>query len=86
MRHNQRLTFEDLRDETRAAVEQFAASQAALARELGVTRGAVSRAMKEAGPALASLQRRIVEHLTGYRIEEKVEVTFRALRSEGDQG
>ena len=85
MRHNQRLTFEDLRDETKTAVEGFATSQAALARELGVTRGAVNRAMKEAGPALASLQGRIIEHLTGYRIEEEVEVTFRALRKESGQ-
>ena len=82
MRHNQRLTFEELRDETQAAVEQFAESQSALARELGVTRGAVSRAVKEAGSALSSLQCRIIEHLTGYRVEEEVEVSFRALRKE----
>ena len=42
----------------------------------------MSRAAKEAGSKLASLQRRIIEHLTDYRLEE--ETRFR-VRREADQ-
>ena len=81
MRHRQVLTFEELRDEAAAAVEQKAKSQAAVARQLGVTRGAVNRAVKEVGSGLADLQMRIIEHLTDYRIEPEPAM-FRVLRKE----
>lgn len=78
VRNNQRLTYEQLRDEVASAVADYAESQAALARELDVTRGAVNRAVKEAGPMLVRLQKRIIEHLTEYHIED----TFTVRRKE----
>lgn len=72
MRDGTELDFEELRAETAAAVDESAESQAAVARELGVHRSAVSRAVKETGPRLQELQRRILRHLTPYRIERHV--------------
>lgn len=78
MRKGQKLDFEALRREALAAIEQSGKSQSQVGRELDVSRGAVSRAVKEAGSKLASLQRRIIEHLTAYRLEE--ETRFRVHR------
>ena len=69
MRHNQKMNYEQLRDEVRTAVDA-APSQAEVARSMDISRGAVNRAMKETGPTLAGLQIRILEHLTPYRIEQ----------------
>ena len=82
VRHRQQLTYEGLRDEAAAAVEKSGESQAAVARALDVTRGAVSRAVKEAGPGWqVDLQIQIIEHLTPYRIKQEP-VVFRALKKE----
>ena len=81
MRHNQKFDYEGLCAEAANAVAQYAKSQAAVARELGVTRGAVSRALKEAGPTFSDLQRRIIDHLTAYRIEPEP-VMFRVVRKD----
>ena len=82
MRKGQKLDYEALRREAKAAIEGSGKSQAQVGRELGVSRGAVSRAVKETGSKLASLQRRIIEHLTDYRLEE--ETRFR-VRHEPDR-
>ena len=84
MRHNQELSHEQLRQEAEDAVEKSGKSQAQIARELEVSRAAVSRAVKETNTALLALQKRIVEHLTSYEIEEVPEPKlFRAVRKEG---
>ncbi len=78
MQSGQELDYESLRRETEAAVERSGKSQSQVGRELGVSRGAVSRAVKEAGSKLSSLQCRIIEHLTPYRLDE--ETRFRVRR------
>lgn len=78
MQSGQELDHEALRRETEAAVERSGKSQSQVGRELGVSRGAVSRAVKEAGGKLSNLQCRIIEHLTPYRLDE--ETRFRVRR------
>ena len=86
MRHNQRLTTEDLWRETVAAFEASGKSKARLARELDVNDSAIHHALKEPKSGsyrYASIQAQIVEHLTGYRISrEPIEVTFRATKTD----
>ena len=82
MRHNQLLDFVALRDEAADAVEQSPKTQVQVAEDLDVTKGAISRAIKEAGPNFANLQRRIVDLLTPYRVER--DVIFRAVRKDRD--
>ncbi len=75
MRQGQWLTFEQLQDETNKAVRAYQGTQADLASELGVNRSSISRAMNEAGPALSSLQRRILQHLyPGYIVDRAFHV------------
>lgn len=81
MRHNQRLTVEQLRQEAYDAVKGSGRSQVDIARGLGVTEGAVSQAIREKGTRLADLQRRIIEYLTPYTIEREPQ-TWRARKSE----
>jgi hypothetical protein len=70
MRDGTTLTFEDLRREAAAALDDADETQSAVAEALGVHRSSVSHARKIAGPRYAELQRRIVEHLTPYAVEE----------------
>ena len=85
MRHNQRLTTADLWRETVAAFEAAGKSKAQLARELDLNDSAIHHALKEPEPGTyryASVQGRIIEHLTGYRItREPVAVEFRATKT-----
>lgn len=85
MRHNQRMDLDGLREATARAVSESGKTQRQVASELGVTPGAISRALNEANTALAGLQRRIVEHLTGYHLEEEVSVEYIAKRKGGDK-
>jgi phage tail tape-measure protein len=80
MRDGTEMSFTDLRDEAKAAVDDAGKSYAEMGRELDVHRTAVARAVKEAGAKFQKLQRRIIEHLTPYRIERRV--TFKAHRDE----
>ena len=82
MRHNQRLTFDQLRKETEAAIKRYKAqpgqSQKTLAEEMGRTPGYISRAKKEVGPMIAAMQIEILQHLTNFDIVE--ERAYRAVR------
>jgi transcriptional regulator with XRE-family HTH domain len=82
MRDGTEMDYDGLRDAAREALEADDVTQRAVADALGVTEGAVSNAKREAGPKRATLQRRILEHLTPYRIEERV--IFKAHRDEPD--
>ncbi len=72
MRDGTELSFDELRDETAAAVDESGKSQAAVARELDLHRSAVSRAVKESGPRVQKIQRRVLRHLTPYHVERRV--------------
>jgi hypothetical protein len=82
MRDGTTLTFEDLRRETAEALDTADATQSAVAEALGVTPSAVTKAKTEAGPHRAALQRRILGHLTPYRVEPEPQ-TFKARRKDG---
>lgn len=83
MRHNQKLTYEQLRDEAAEAVRDYAGTQTELAEELGVSRAAISRAIRESGPTLAALQVRLLELLKEeYELEKEEQVWFRVRRKE----
>ena len=70
--YGSKLDFDALRAEAMAAPEACGRTQTEIAGELGVHRSAVSRAVKTVGPKFQDLQRRIIEHLTPYRIERRV--------------
>ena len=82
MRHDQRLTFEQLQQETKAVVERYKAqpgqSQKTLAEEMGKTPAYISRAKKETGPMVSAMQIEILQHLTDFDFVE--ERAFRAIQ------
>ena len=83
MRHGQRFTYEELRDEVARAVQEiYPGTQSDLARALDVHRSSISRAMRESGPTLSQLQGRILEQVyPEYAVEkEPPVVTFRVQR------
>lgn len=67
-----KMDHDELRRQAARAAEDADLTQTQLARALGVSPGAVSRALSESGPKFARLQRRILEHLTPYHIRERV--------------
>ena len=69
MRHGQRLTEEELRAETRLAIEKSGLTQREVARRLNITEQAVSNAVRETGSKYVALQRRIIALLTPYSVE-----------------
>jgi len=83
VRHNQALTTTQLWEQTTKAVEESGRSQASIARDLGVSPGAVNHALitpEDESQRYVELQMRILELLTPYRIEREVDVRFRILR------
>lgn len=82
MRHNEKLDYDKLRAEAEAAVEESGKKRIEIASELGVSSGAITRALKEPGSKFSELQKRIVEHLTDYRIDEENYTIFRVQRKD----
>ncbi|MEO1479034.1 MAG: hypothetical protein AAFV01_10690 [Bacteroidota bacterium] len=80
MRHNQLLTYEEIRDEAAQAIASYPGTQTDLASEMGYTRAYISRAKTEVGPRIAKVQAEIIARLTPYDLREEVEVRFRAVR------
>lgn len=70
MRHLQRLDYEQLREAAAQAVEAVEQPQYQVADELGVSKGALSKALGNSGPKYAKLQARVVDHLTRYAVHE----------------
>ena len=66
------MTYQELRDRTRTVLGQSTHTQRALAERLGVAESSISRACTETGPKFQQLQCRILETLTGLRIEKRV--------------
>ena len=83
VRHNQALTTMQLWEQTTNAVEESGKSQSAIARELGVSPGAVNHALIEPesdSQRYVELQMRILDLLTPYWVEREVDVRFRVHR------
>jgi hypothetical protein len=72
MRDGTEMDFVALRDEAKTAVDKSGKSYTEIGEELDVHRTAIARAVKEDGPKFQKLQRRILRHLTPYRIERRV--------------
>ncbi|MCS3616692.1 transcriptional regulator with XRE-family HTH domain [Salinibacter ruber] len=86
MQHDQRLTYEELRQAAYDTLDKSPFTQADMAEKLGVSRGSVASAVHTAGSRYKRLQIQILEHLTGYTISPEQEVRFRALRKERSTG
>jgi predicted transcriptional regulator len=80
MRDGTEMDHDGLRDAVRDALASADTTQRAVAEALGVSEAAVSMAKREAGSRRTELQRRILEHLTPYTVEERV--TFKARRKD----
>jgi len=80
MEEGMELDYEELCRQAALIVEESKYTQLEIGKELGVSSGAMSRALSETGPKFSSLQRRIIERLTSYRIEQRV--VFRAIAKE----
>lgn len=80
MRENQRLTFAQLREEAKTAADRYDGTREELASELGVGRSWLSRALNEEGSKFVSLQRKVIEKLTDYRVKEEPEIFYRVER------
>ena len=79
MRHNQRLTYETLRDETAKAVAESDMLKQDLAETLKKTPAAIGQAIRLTGAKYSRLQGEIINFLTDYHVEEEqADVTFRA--------
>lgn len=80
MRDGTEMDFDGLREETASAVGESGKTQSEIARELDLHRSAVSRAVKESGPRVQKIQRRVLRHLTPYRVEQRT--YFKAQRED----
>jgi predicted transcriptional regulator len=76
MQDGKEMDYDALCEEAARAVSKSSYNQTQLANELGVSTGAMSRALSESGPKFSRLQRRVLERLTPYQIEKHV--VFRA--------
>lgn len=72
MQDGMEMDYEALCEEAARLVSESGYSQKQLANELEVSTGAISRSLSESGPKFSRLQRRILERLTPYRIDEYV--------------
>lgn len=80
MREGTTFTLEELREAAVDAVGASEKAQSDVARELGVHRSSVSRALNEAGERYQGLQRRIIANVTPYEIERQL--LFKARRKD----
>lgn len=76
MYEGQRLNGDQLREATAEAIRSSGKTQGELAAELKVTQGAVSRAANETATKLSGLQRRIIAHLTPFRLREERTIEY----------
>jgi len=72
MQDGMEMDHEALRREASRAVSESDYNQTKLSNELGVSTGAISRALSESGPKFSRLQREVLEKLTPFRIEKRV--------------
>ena len=82
VKHGQTLGYDELRDEAAKAFSLYGKTRTALAAELDVGLPAVSMALTRSGGSYAALQRRIINHLTGFRVEAPP--LFRVVRKDAD--
>ena len=82
IRHGSKLTYEELQQEAHQALDASDYTQQEMADELGVTRAAVGKAVTKPGAKFQQLQMRILEALTGYKVERQETVRFRTWRKD----
>lgn len=86
MRHGSKLTYEELQKEARQLLKASDYTQGQMAKELGVTRTSIAKAVTTAGPKFQRLQMKIIETLTDYTVERRQEVYFRTWRTDRGAG
>ena len=77
MRDGAELNYEDLQEAAYRALDASDYTQQKLARELGVSRVALAKAVTQPGPKFQKLQMRVVETLTDYEVEKNITFTTR---------
>jgi len=82
VKHGQTLGYDELRDEAAKAFSLYGKTRTALAAELDVGLPAVSMALTKTGGSYAALQRRIINRLTGFRVESPP--LFRVVSKDAD--
>ena len=80
MQDKEILDYDGLREAARNAVKASDLSQNAIAKRMGVTSGAMSRALNESDASFAKLLRGVVSMLTDFRVEDESTVVYRAYR------
>lgn len=65
------LTHEELREEAHRLAKDDSRAYTEIAEELDVTKNAVAKAVTTTGPKFQRLQIRIVEHLSGGKVEPR---------------
>ena len=77
MRDGAELNYEDLQEAAYRALEASDYTQQELARELGVARTSLARAVTQPGTRYQQLQMRIIDTLTDYEVEKNITFTTR---------
>jgi AraC-like DNA-binding protein len=76
VRDGSELTLEELRKEAYDRIQESSKSQGDVADELGVNRSTVAKAVTKTGTRYSKTQSDIIEHLTDYRVREKIRYRF----------
>ncbi len=65
------MDHDALREEARRLVKESNLSQNRIGEKLGVSSGAMARALSESGSKFEALQMRIIEYLSGKRLQKR---------------
>lgn len=82
MRHGSKLSYDELQQEARAALQKSEYTQQEMADRLDVTRPSIAKAVTQPGPKFQRLQMRIIEALTEYDMVREETVRFRVSRND----
>jgi len=82
MRHGSKLSYDELQQEAREALQESEYTQQEMADRLDVTRPSIAKAVTQPGPKFQRLQMRIIEALTEYDMVREETVRFRASRND----
>lgn len=82
MRHGSKLSYDELQQEAREALQKSEYTQQEMADRLDVTRPSIAKAVTQPGPKFQRLQMRIIEALTEYNMVREETVRFRVSRKD----
>jgi predicted transcriptional regulator len=82
VRHGSKLSYDELQQEAREALQKSEYTQQEMADRLDVTRPSIAKAVTQPGPKFQRLQMRIIEALTEYNMVREETVRFRVSRKD----